>query len=77
MELNSSGDRYGFSEISLHERMLKSAFKPYAYSPFSRALLPLDGANTKTGNTIYIKNVEQVRLRLESASPFSVNGQSV
>ena len=77
MELNNSGDRYGFNEISLHERMLRYDFKPYAYSPFNRALLLLNGTNTRSGNTIYIKDVERVRRRLESASPFIVIGQSV
>lgn len=77
MELNGSGDRYGFDEIALHDRMLGNSFQPFTYSPFSRRLDPLVGKNTKSGNTIYIRDVETVRARLQSAPPFVVHGQSV
>jgi hypothetical protein len=77
MELNGSGERYGFDESALHRRMLLHMFKPFAYSPFDRQLRPLDGTNSSSGNTIYIKDYSQVRARLESAPAFSVNGQHV
>jgi FkbM family methyltransferase len=77
MELNGSGDRYGFDEVSLHERMLAYEFLPFSYSPFDRELISLAGKNAKSGNTIYIKGLDQVRARVKSAPAFVVQGQTV
>lgn len=77
MELNGSGTRYGFDENVLHQKMLSYGFQPVAYSPFHRKLTRLDRKNTQSGNTIYIKDFDSVQARLEAATPFSVNGQSL
>jgi len=77
MELNGSGERYGFDEVALHKTMLAYEFLPFSYLPFERELLSLDGKNAESGNTIYIKDVEKVRARLKSAPAFVVHGQSV
>lgn len=77
MEMNGSGARYGFDEVELHQKMLDYAFRLVAYSPFERKLMHLDGKNLRSGNTIYVRNVEWVQARLESARTFMVNGKSV
>lgn len=77
MELNESGARYGFDENTLHQKMLSYGLHPVTYSPFNRKLTHLDGKNTQSGNTIYVRDFERVQARLEAAVPFLVNGQSV
>lgn len=77
MELNGSGNRYGFDETALHQTMLGYGFKTFTYSPFRRKLKTLNGKNMKAGNTIYIKDVDKVKSRVESATPFKANGQSI
>jgi FkbM family methyltransferase len=77
MELNGSGERYGYDETALHERMLQYGFRPFAYLPFIRTLTALIGTNSHSGNTIYIRDFAEVQRRLTSASPFTVNGRSI
>jgi FkbM family methyltransferase len=77
MELNGSGERYGFDESTLHARMLGYAFRPFTYSPFTRQLLSLEGKKSTSGNTLYIKNLERVQERLVSAQTFTVLGHTI
>ena len=64
MELIGSGERYGFDESELVLEMVKNEFDPFSYDPFSRTLSPLNGKNSSTGNTIFIRDVDFVRRRL-------------
>lgn len=79
MELNGSGDRYGFSEAALHKTMLGFGFDTYAYSPFARQLIPLNGSISKSGNTLYIRHPEEVASRLQAAEHFAIRqaGRSI
>lgn len=70
MELNGSGDRYGFNEIELHKKILSFGFKTYTYSPFDRQLVSLNGATSNSGNTLYVKNVDEVAFRLKNAQQY-------
>lgn len=70
MELNGSGERYGFDEASLHEKMLAFGFKTYTYSPFDRRLVSLEGKKSHSGNTLYVRNVDEVSRRLGSARQY-------
>jgi len=56
MELNGSGERYGFDEEALHQRMLSFGFETYAYRPEERAVDSMDGRRHMTGNTLYSRN---------------------
>ena len=73
MELNGSGDRYGFDEESLHKTMLGYGFKTFTYLPFERRLVALDGKNAQSGNTLYIRNEPEVSSRLRDAQKFMTN----
>lgn len=77
MELNGSGNRYGFDEAALHQRMCGFGFAPYAYDPFSRVLVSLQGGISRTGNTIYLREPERVQDLLRFSPAFSVNGASI
>jgi len=70
MELNGSGERYGFDENHLHRRMLEYGFRTFSYLPFERRLVALDGKNAHSGNTLYVRNEEEVSSRLRSARKF-------
>jgi FkbM family methyltransferase len=70
MELNGSGDRYGFDESSLHETMLSFGFKTYIYSPFGRQLVSLNEKRSNSGNTLYVRNVDEVLRRLAGARKY-------
>ncbi len=72
IELNGSGDRYGFSDESTHSFLINLGFSPYQYQPFDRQLTELGGMHNTSGNTLYIRNIEFVEQRLRNAPPFSV-----
>ncbi len=72
MELNGSGERYGFDEALLHEKMLSFGFKSYTYAPFERQLVSLNGNKSNSGNTLYVRNVDEVVRRLDSSKQFCI-----
>lgn len=67
MELNGSGERYGYRDEVLHATMLRHDFAPFAYEPFQRALKRLPDWNRERGNTLYVRNLDFVRERLNGA----------
>lgn len=73
MELNGSGDRYGFDERKLHERMLAWGFLPTTYEPFERRLSPAVAASS-TGNTLYVRSFSELTERLRTAPRHTVLG---
>ena len=77
MELNGSGDHYGFSEEDLHRRMLDYGFKTFIYSPFNRTLISLNEQKMNNGNTLYLRNLDRVTERLLTAPTFFVNNQHI
>ena len=77
MELNGSGRRYGYDEAAIHQSMLGHGFRTFSYRPFTRELIPLDTTNNASGNTLYLKDVEQVAERIKSAPPVRSRGIEV
>jgi len=65
MELNGSGERYGFDEDALHRNMLAFGFSACRYAPFTRELEVLDGRPTG-GNTLYVRDVEELEKRVKN-----------
>ena len=74
MELNGSGKRYGYDETALHQKMLDYGFCSYLYLPFERKLQPLNTKNNNSGNTLYLRNIEKIKERLQSSLKFMING---
>jgi FkbM family methyltransferase len=70
MELNGSGDRYGFNETELHNKMLSFGFETYTYSPFERLLVSLNGVASHSGNTLYVRNIAAVESRIKKAKEY-------
>lgn len=42
------------------------------YSPFDRQLVSLDGAASYSGNTLYVRNVGEVKSRLKAARRYLI-----
>jgi FkbM family methyltransferase len=67
MELNGSGARYGYDEAVILNTMKGYGFSTWTYDPFSRQLKSLEGKNRSSGNTLFIRNIEIVREKIEKA----------
>lgn len=76
MELNESGARYGFDEAEILSMMRGYGFGTYAYEPFARRLIDLDGKNRDSGNTLFIRADSRtfVEGRVTMAPKFSILG---
>lgn len=75
IELNGSGKRYGYNEDTIHKKLLEYNFLAYSYEPFSRTLTRLNTYGNE--NTIYIREYDFVIKRLQSAEPFTIQGQRI
>ena len=73
MELNGSGDRYGYNELKILNMMFDYGFKAFSYNPFKRELIELNGKNNNEGNTIFIRNVRRVTARLKKSPLIKVH----
>lgn len=68
MELNGSGARNGVDHTALHHQMLALGFTACRYAPVERQLEPLAGAPNRTGNTLYVRDLETMRERVRTAA---------
>lgn len=73
IELNGSGNRYGYDERLIHQDLLAFGFVPCAYDPFRRKLsqVPTYG----THNTIYVRDMAIVEHRLKHARKVKVQNR--
>jgi FkbM family methyltransferase len=76
VEMNASGGRYGFNDAGVHRRLSEHGFRPQRYRPFERKLMPAAGGDGGGDNLIYVRDTRQVKERLASAPPVTVNGRS-
>lgn len=74
IELNGSGERYGFDEKLIHQKLLDNHFLPYQYDPFKRKLIQLEHFGST--NTIYIRDLDFVQNRVENADKISLFSES-
>jgi len=72
IELNGSGTRYGYDELKIHETLVTCGFSPYSYDPFKRTISEVKKIGSH--NTIYIRDIFAVELRLKSAEVVSIRG---
>lgn len=75
IELNGSGERYGYKDSAIHNMLTKNEFKPYTYNPLNRLLQPLPTYGSF--NTIYIRDLALVEERIKQANPFSVFSEKI
>ena len=72
IELNGSGERYGFDEKKILEKLSYYEFSTYSYDPFCRKLISLGGKNLTSGNTLFIRQKEKVEERLSTSRQYKV-----
>ncbi|MBK1620608.1 FkbM family methyltransferase [Lamprobacter modestohalophilus] len=75
MELNGSGNRYGYDESKILDMMSDYNFKTYSYNPMDRTLINLEGKNLNSGNTLFIRDKSFVEERLKAAPMVSIHGR--
>lgn len=75
IELNGSGDRYGYDERKIHETLLSNGFEPFLYEPVKRTLDKADKIGTH--NTIYLRDLPFVRHRIETAGKINIMGKAI
>ncbi|MGB6193272.1 MAG: FkbM family methyltransferase [Terracidiphilus sp.] len=77
MELNGSGRRYGFDEETTLAALREFGFRPYKYEPFGRKLIPLGtGKNMSSGNTLFLRNEDEIRRKIAAAPPVLIHAQA-
>lgn len=75
IELNGSGERYGFSDMQIHELLLVNGFKPYSYKPFERLLTEM--VSFGSTNTIYCRDLEFISNRIKTAKAIKLMGETI
>jgi len=75
IELNGSGERYGFDDQKIHELLVSNGFIAHSYNPFERLLTALD----KPGdfNTIYCRDIDFINDRLKNAPGIKIMGETI
>ena len=73
IELNGSGSQYGFDESKIHDTLLDLDFRPHTYDPGLRKLSVVGSFGGL--NTIYIRDVNFVQQRLETAQKIRILNQ--
>ena len=76
IEMNQSGNRFGFDEKDIHKKLLSYNFKPFIYSPFERKLSE-KGKSSCSGNSIYLRDLDLVNERILSAHKFNIHNNKI
>ena len=74
IELNGSGNRFGKSDLDIHQQLLSWGYTSYAYDPMKRRLEPVIAPLDH--NTIYIPDITllDVEQRIASAPKRNIHG---
>jgi len=75
IELNGSGNRYGYNEQLIHDNFVDLGFKSYRYNPDKKELIPL--GNYGNYNTIYIRDQSFVMDRISSARKIKIGQKEI
>jgi FkbM family methyltransferase len=74
IELNGSGERYGYDENWIHDLFVSNGFAPYTYEPKNKNLVRLE-SKVSNHNTIYLRNEQFVKERLATSSRINIQGR--
>jgi FkbM family methyltransferase len=77
IELAGTVNPYRSDSRRLHVIMRDYGFSPYIYSPFDRRLIPCCTKKSRVGNSLYLRNIDNVLQRLITATPFNVHGRLI
>ena len=67
IELNHSGDRYGFDDRDTAGLLSRHGFVPVSYDPLHRLLLRRDGTDGDGNNTIFVRDPDAMQALLRAA----------
>ncbi len=67
IELNGSGEEFGYNNEDIHKKILSYGFVAVAYEPKTRNLTELKSYNENSGNTIYVKDIALISSRCKAA----------
>jgi FkbM family methyltransferase len=74
LELNESGKKYGYLDSEILLDLAELGFQPISYDPFERSFKQLIGKNPLGGNTIFIRNVLEIRNRIQNSPEREILG---
>ncbi len=75
IEMNQSGERYGYSDDGISRLLARAGFSCYRSEPFGRQLKPVDVPTADyTGNAIFLRNLPSVRARIREAPTITILG---
>ena len=77
MEINGSGEKFGFDESRLFVTMSNSGFEAFTYLPMRRELVKLAPGRDWPENILFIRDAARVRALLKSAPIFTVQGKQL
>lgn len=72
LETNGSGARYGYDDAGTDRLMREHGFRAARYDPFRRELHCLEPGATGAGNTVYVRDLPEVRRRVTDARQFTL-----
>jgi len=72
IELKGNALKYGFSDEEIHHILTEYGFVPIIYAPFSRELKQLPNFNTKSSNTIYVRNIQNTGKIVRASRQYQV-----
>ncbi len=77
LELNGSGEKFGYSDDDIYNKLVKIGFKSFTYNPFNRKIIKLDKYGTH--NTIFIRDklLDRIKLQIEKSNKFCVHGMQI
>jgi FkbM family methyltransferase len=75
IELNGLGSRYGFDESNIHDKLLSYGFNSFSYEPYTRELTPIKSYGNH--NTIYLRDIDFVKGRIESSQKITIANQEI
>lgn len=76
IELNGSGERYGYDENWIHNLFVEFGFSPYSYLALTGNLNLLTEKESDH-NTIYLREIDFVNERLDKAKAIFVQGKRI
>jgi FkbM family methyltransferase len=76
LELDGSGEKYGFDDDAVHDDLLGKGYIPVAYDPHRCQISPRR-QRQGDGNTLYVNNVDLFAQRVEESKTYSVLDKQV
>lgn len=77
MEVNGSGELFGFEDAGLFRMMEAHGFHACTYVPERRELVRLAPADARPDNILFVRDEARVRALLQEAPVFSVHGKQL